>query len=677
MKAAALLLAVLFLPQAKDKTQETPPLPKEPIRDWKYTRKDVRHDVKTGKDVEEITAILAGEEAVPVNFDKKIFDLRGVTARYFTEPARGKHSKEIVVVSERGRYDHEARTLRFDDRVRVVKKNDDVKPPLPDTVLHAQHALLRFNKMYECATCRRLLLPPDPLKLPGKCATHGEPLKEVNVTSIEVEGPFDLAGPEGILSGEGLVTDDAINREYHITRNGFIEFTGEAAALQGDRKVPEASVVSEARFSQIFSRGPLHVTGPEHERTIQGQDGMRIDRIDSSGSLTVRAREMTIVALRTIDPETQKLSAPDIRNVNARGKVEMEGSIFDDGSLFHTKSETFTRTLEPNPDPKKKDIEIEKIVLRSSEIPVFIESGANEIQARTVTITREKGTSGGVSVFEEVLDSKLRVGDQKFALKCDRLTTHAEPTTTGRTDLRKLDAEGRVVLGGLMSDPGAADKGDAGEARADFFTWDVLARRGLLEAKPFVRITQGPSTIVAPKVVLESPNIIVLKGPKQVHLLQERDGVKEEYRATCDGDLVMDQQSRRLWMRDRCLIRTKEMTLKSDRVNALMTEDGKGLESLLALGKVHAVRRSDPKPDQRSDETNIYGERLAFRFKDQDLRVYGSPYAVVEAGNTMARQGEIRVFEKRHPKTGQMIRYTEMIGDRDGVHIEILEKARK
>jgi hypothetical protein len=670
MRSAAVLLVLLCLQQGKDKAQE-PPLPKDPIKDWKYTRKDVRHDPKAGKDVEEVSAILVGEEAIPVNFDKKIFDLRGVTARYFTEPARGKPSEEIVVVSDRGRYDHEARILKFDDHVRVTKKNDDKQPPLPDTVLNASHAMLHFNRMYECPTCRKKLpFPPPPQKAPGKCARHGDVLKEVTVTSVEVEGEFDLAGPEGILSGEGLVTDDAINREYHITKNGFIEFGGDAASFQLEKKAPLSPApapIPEARFAQIFSRGPLHITGPENERIIQGQDGMRVDRIDPTGTLTVEGREMTIVALRHIDPQTQKLTPPDIRNVDAKGKVEMQGVIFEDGSSFHTKSETLNRTLVPNADPKKE--EIEKIVLKSTEIPVFLESGPNEIQARTVTITREKGTSGGDSVFEEVLDSKLRVGEQKFALKCDRLTTHAEPTTTGRTDLRDLKAEGRVVLGGLMSDPAAAAKGDTGEARADFFTWDVPKSRGRLEAKPFVRITQGPSTIVAPMVLLESPEIIVLKGPKQINLLQERDGVKEEYRATCDGDLVMDQKAHRLWMRDRCVIRTKEMLLKSDRVNAILTEDGKALESLVALGKVHAVRQADG--------TNIYGDRLAYRFKDQDLRVYGSPYAVADTGRTTARQEQIRVYEKKNPKTGQMIRYTEMVGGSDGVRIEIVEKPRK
>jgi hypothetical protein len=177
---------------------------------------------------------------------------------------------------------------------------------------------------------------------------------------------------------------------------------------------------------------------------------------------------------------------------------------------------------------------------------------------------------------------------------------------------------------------------------------------------------------VAPKVVLESPSIIVLKGPKQVHLVQEREGVKEEYRATCEGDLVLNQDVHRLWMRGRCVIRTQKLVLHSERVNAILTEDGKGLESLLATGRVHAIRRAE-----NGKSTDIYGDRLAFRFKDQDLRVYGEPYAVADTGSSMVRQEQIRVYEKKHPKTGQMILYTEMIGGRDGVHIEVIEKPGK
>src|SRR5205814_8635986 len=106
------LLLLLALPQPQDKGQD-PKLPKEPIRDWKYQLKDVRKVPVPNSNppqftsVEEVTLILAGDEAVPVNVEKKIFDLRGVKASYFTEPEKDKHSKEIRVQSDRGRFDNE------------------------------------------------------------------------------------------------------------------------------------------------------------------------------------------------------------------------------------------------------------------------------------------------------------------------------------------------------------------------------------------------------------------------------------------------------------------------------------------------------------------------------------------------------------------------------------------
>jgi hypothetical protein len=47
---------------------------------------------------------------------------------------------------------------------------------------------------------------------------------------------------------------------------------------------------------------------------------------------------------------------------------------------------------------------------------------------------------------------------------------------------------------------------------------------------------------------------------------------------------------------------------------------------------------------------------------------------VADAGHTTATQEEIRVYQKPHPKTGLPVRYTEMIGNGDGVRIEIVER---
>jgi hypothetical protein len=547
--------------------------------------------------------------------------------------------------------------LKLEDHVRVVKKNDDETPPQTDTVLLASSLLLRFNRMYECPQCKKLQT------VPGRCLDHNLPLKEVTVTSVEAERDFEMTGPEGILSGEGLVTDDAIKKEYHITKNGFVEYEGDPTPPSAEKKPPPAP---QAKFSQIFSHGPLHITGPEDRRILKGQDGMRIDRIDSMGTLTVLAQDMKIETLRAPDPETGKLGSPDVRNVDAKGKVILEGVMFEDGTSFHTTSDTLTRTLD---SALKKET---TTLTSTGETLVHVMTGPSTIESRSVKITRKDGETGGVSVFEEVRRSDLVAGLQHFALSCDHLETYAEPNTTGKTDLRDLKARGHVILGGLLSNaPAAAKPGskeDPGEARADAFDWNVVTNRGWLEATPFVRITQGPSTIIAPKVILESPQIIVLKGPKQVHLIQERDGVKEDYTATCAGDLVLDQSAHRLWMRDACVIRTRELLLHSDRVNAKLSEEAgnQGLESLLALGRVRALRLSD--------RTTLYGDRLAFRFADQDLKVYGSPNAVADNGRMTSTQEQIRVYEKENPKTKLKVRYTEMIGGSEGVTIEIDER---
>jgi lipopolysaccharide export system protein LptA len=385
---------------------------------------------------------------------------------------------------------------------------------------------------------------------------------------------------------------------------------------------------------------------------------VRVDRIDSSGSVTMNSERMTIDTLRVHDPKTMKLSAPEILKVDAEGKVLVDGVMFEDGMLFQTTSDRLQRRIEGD---------LERITLNSSEIPVHVTSGPNTIEARTVRITRRNGETGGVSEFETVLRSDLVAGDQHFSLKADHLTTTAEPNEAGRTDLHKLVATGRVVLGGLMAGrPGSND--DPGEARADRFDWNVRTRKGTLEATPLVRITQGASVIVAPFVRLESPKLIVLKGPKQVTLIQEHDGEKEEYRATCEGDMVLDNNPdvNRLWMKNACVIRTKDLLLHSDRVTALLSKDGTGMESLTALGGVQALRKAD--------QTTVYGERLAYRFKDQDLKVYGEPYAWADTGRSTARQELIRVFEKENPKTKQKIRYTQMDGGRDGLHIEIEDR---
>lgn len=643
MRTLSLLLALLAFQQ---KPPDASKVPQQPIRDWKYTRKDP--NPRTG--AEEVSLILEGKEAVPVDLTpgKEIFDIRGIHARYFTDPrSPGEKSREIDVRAQRGRLDNRARTLKLDDQVVVFKKGDPALNEI-DTVLRTVSALLTFTRKYECPDCR------IPRNEPGRCALHDKPLKETSVTNVEADREFEIAGSEGILSGEGLVTDDALHKAYHITKNGFIEFAGAPPSLNGEAR---AAAPAELKFTQIFSRGPLQITDDEDHRKVKGRGGMRIDRIDSTGTITTEADEMTLATIRPIDPVTKQRRTTEIQDVEARGRVKVEGVVFADGSSFAARADRLNRKHEIVGDAETDLITL----LPSPSEPVDLKAGASTISARKVILDRIAGTAN----FEDVERSDLVSGAQHFSLACRTLLAESGEKTPGSLALKTFKARDQVRLGGLMG----ASEGPPGRAEADAFDWDAVTGRGLLEGKPTVRIVQGSSLITAPRIVLESPKIMVLKGPKQIHFVQEKDGKREEYRATCDSDLVLDQSTRRLQMQGNCAIRTSEMSLTADRVDGLLSADGRGLESMKARGRVRALRTAD--------HTTLYGDRLTFRFADQDLRVYGDPVAVADTGRSVATQAEIRVYEKINPKTGKKVRFTEMIGVGDGVRIEVDERRPK
>ena len=109
MRMAALLVLLLALPAAealqdkeKEKVQDQK-FPKDPVKGWKYKRTDSRYDLKTRTMVEELTVILQGQEAIPVDSKKMIVDLVGVTANYFTTPQKDRMSKEMVLKADHGR----------------------------------------------------------------------------------------------------------------------------------------------------------------------------------------------------------------------------------------------------------------------------------------------------------------------------------------------------------------------------------------------------------------------------------------------------------------------------------------------------------------------------------------------------------------------------------------------
>ncbi|HLY72529.1 MAG TPA: hypothetical protein VKU80_00285, partial [Planctomycetota bacterium] len=401
MEALTLVLLLAACPQDPSR------LPKEPIKDWTYRLKDFRRDPKTKLDIEEVTLILDGKEAIPRSLakEKEVFDLKGIDARYFTTPGKGDpKSREILVKADRGTIDKGARTLKLDDNVRVIRKGDKEEV---DTILLTPSALLHFNRMYECPICRKAF------GAPGACPEHGESLQEATITSLETDREFILTGPEGVLSGVGLVTDDAIRKEYHIAHAGFVEFSGDIESTDAMK----SSAQSQTRFIQVYSRGPLQITGPTDARSIHGQGGVRVDHIDLTETLTLQSETLDIDTVRRWD--WSPTGPVDVLKVDAKGDVVLDGISFTDGESFHATSDTLLRT--------KSEEGSTDVTLMTATSPhlVSLTRGFSRIDSRKVTINKAPEGGTGTSDFEDVVRSDLVSGTQHFNLACGKLRTIA------------------------------------------------------------------------------------------------------------------------------------------------------------------------------------------------------------------------------------------------------------
>ncbi len=627
------LLALLAVQQ--------PPLSKDPIRDWMYQRKEI--NPRTGR--EEVTVILQGAEAVPLDLTKgrEIFQVRGAAARYFTEPRKpGDKSEEIRISAERARMDNAARVLELKDRVRVEKADG--------SLLSTPSALLRFHSRWVCPACGTLE------EKAGLCPDHNTERREKTTIDLECDRDFELLRPDGIIRGELLSADDAI-RELKILRNGFLELSGEPASIAGAATGPVLPPL-RAAFTQVHSKGPLHLREGDGQTVVRGSEGIRVDRIDAKGTMTLTARQGTVVAALKEDPVTlRKTLVP--RLVDASGDVKLDGSTFGDGASHFVSGETLLWEIDP-----QQDYTFDLARLSSPDGALELRTGSNVLRSRRLILDR----SSGLALFEGQVQGRLSTQKNPKAppmeLACDHLSTRlSDPEPGVRRGISFLEATGHVVLGGLMDRDGA----EPGRAEADRFVWDAVEERGLLEARPVVRILRGRSVITAPRIVLESPELIVLKGPKHVRMIQESEGKTEEYRATCEGDLILDQVTGLLKMRDDCLLKTGDLQMRAGRIDAVLGTAGRGLESLLARGDVR-IRRL-------KDGTNLYGERLVFKPADQSFTLHGSPYAVADTGRTLMVQERIQVYEKP-AGDGQRVRYTEMIGGKDGLRIVIEDKGR-
>lgn len=249
-----------------------------------------------------------------------------------------------------------------------------------------------------------------------------------------------------------------------------------------------------------------------------------------------------------------------------------------------------------------------------------------------------------------------------MSLSAERLAARAAPRAPAGWELRDVEATGRVVLSGLLPGEGQA----AGRAEAERFRWDLAAQRGILESPRFVRVVQGTNTILAPRVVVEDGGAtVILKGPKEIVFAQPAEnGPAEEYRATAEGDVVLQSGSGRIRMERACTLRTKEFRMTCDRIEALLGKGGGGLQSLRAFGNVRAERPGDG--------IHLYGDRMVYDPVKKEVELFGSPFAVADGSRMVSYQERLVFYERANGKPGETVRFMEMRrGSGPGIRITL------
>jgi hypothetical protein len=579
--------------------------PQDPIRNWTFQRTE--RNPRTGR--EEVPFVIKGEEAVPIDLQKKIFDVRGVEAVYYTEPRKDERSEKVVLRAGHGHFDDTARSLSLDRGVRILREDG--------TTLEAPSAQLDLAKQ-----------------------------------SLYVPRGFRLGGPEALLEGDEVNSDlrEAL-RETRIARNGTLKLTGRARDLAPAAGPPRAS--AKKLVTKLASKGPMTIREPKDPAEpvrVDASGGVRVERLDPAGTASMTCETLETWAFRRADPVSGR-SSLHLERLDARGPLRFEGSSFADGGTYSGEADALSWTLDDRTD-------------RVEDVAVFANArfrqGPTGIRSARAVLERLEGRA----TFEGSVESTFVPGRDPAAkpvtLRSDRLATRAAPGTSAP---ESIEATGNVLLEGL------GERG--GRAEADRFVWSPADERGFLEKRPFVRVVQEGSLIQAPLIVLEGSSRVVLKGPKQVRLLQPaEDGKVAEYRVTCEGDLVVDSSggATEIRLRDRCTVRTQDFHLFADRVDVRTSADGKQVESLRAADGVRLV--------QPKDSAVMAGDRLRMDPSTQRLHLTGRPDAVIETPRTTAFQERVEFYTEVDPRTGRKQQFMRMIGGARGVRLVLDEKPR-
>lgn len=615
-----------------------PPLPirHDPIKDWSYRRKEL--NPLSGLD--EVSAEISGEEATPIDVRKgqEIFEVKGVRATYYLEPRPPKTTKveRIFMTARRARMDNAAGLLRLEESVRVERPGLDGAPP---SVLTAPEALVKFHPEFVCQRCGLR----EAAK--GSCPVCRIPTHERVAVSVSAPRDFELAGPDGTIRGERLAADEAMT-EIAVERHGFLEVVGDPQALAGSGPARPGS--ARRLISQLACRGPLRISEvAPGRRTVSAQEGVRLDRIDESGSQTAFAERMVLTLGSRLDPASGRPS-PVLERVEAGGDVRLFSVGFADGREFGALADEMR--LERG---YFDDFELTRVLLEGS--PVEVRGGAAYVRASRVSLEQPFGAA----TFEGNVDARVQglaggAADSPVLLRSRRLAARLTPRAD---DIESLEASGDVRLEGL----GGA--GGAGRASAERFVFDRASGRGLLEAPRAVRLELGSTLVLAPVVALQDAGrVVVLQGPKRVVFSQEREGRRDELVASCEGDIHYDAAGGRMRMSRACRLRTPDFRLEAERVEVQIDPEKRELRAFTA--------REDVRVRRDVEGVLLSGDRLFYDPENREFRLRGTPFAFATRDRATMTTEEIVLIERVEPD-GRRVPMTELRGGERGVRMRL------
>ncbi|OHB71023.1 MAG: hypothetical protein A2W23_05925 [Planctomycetes bacterium RBG_16_43_13] len=148
----------------------------------------------------------------------------------------------------------------------------------------------------------------------------------------------------------------------------------------------------------------------------------------------------------------------------------------------------------------------------------------------------------------------------------------------------------------------------------------------------FSKVVTNNSIIESAKIIgQKEADVILLKGPKRLTF--------NEYIATSDGDAVFDSANKLARFSDNAKVGNKDFTILADNIAIKLSEDGKNVEDIIAIGSVSVFNKADG--------TTIYGESLKRNLVSGAISVTGSPYVSAIRGEGTLKVGEL-IFNQKN-----------------------------